>query len=384
MATERRTIPCGICHWEFEIHDPQALFDHLNEHFAAMQKGRYRCDICEINFCYKADLNRHLQSAARGDCGFGFVHRKVCTGHHPPGRLQTLDQTLHPQVYHDDDRFSLAYRISHWEYSQLLAFIRSIEDLKEQAQMQPFDGRRHTHMSASAAMQCRDCTSCDVRRFCDKYLRPSCRPGSVRAPDQGCDRTCNLSGLAPLAADMSACLQAASYSRRSVRPARSFTEGSLSYSHRERCDKRWVSSPNVGLGNATTRLRELLRQYPVDTSVYRNTWNAVLMRATMAGDVRLAQVALSQGADIDAEDQNHWTALQLAAASGTPDMVELLLLNGADPNHAKDKQHAPIKLTGWYEGPGGRGKRGLAMERSCELDADECARLLSAYGARGR
>lgn len=59
-----------------------------------------------------------------------------------------------------------------------------------------------------------------------------------------------------------------------------------------------------------------------------------LMEAARTGDVVLAKLLLQKGADIHACSDSGMTALHFAAAESTPEMVKLLLEQGATPNLA--------------------------------------------------
>ena len=116
LATYREKIPCGICRTEFEVLDNQALYRHLELHFIRL-RGKHRCEICMINFVHDDDLQRHITSAQKGDCGFSFPHTAACGGHHPPTSGNCNDRT------------SFEITVSHWELKQLGAYIFSIERL---------------------------------------------------------------------------------------------------------------------------------------------------------------------------------------------------------------------------------------------------------------
>jgi hypothetical protein len=58
----------------------------------------------------------------------------------------------------------------------------------------------------------------------------------------------------------------------------------------------------------------------------------VLVVATENGDVQLVETLLDRGADINATDQNGWTALMNAASAGRTDVVPILLNRGANVN----------------------------------------------------
>lgn len=114
---------CMICGDAFE-EEAEELIKHLRRHLDNF-KGKHRCKDCRIDFTHAKDLERHLQSAAEGHCGFNFPHE--CTGHHPPGdRIGTLS---------DYDRVRLFVQLQHWEQAQLQAYIAEINELTVSRQM---------------------------------------------------------------------------------------------------------------------------------------------------------------------------------------------------------------------------------------------------------
>ncbi|KAK4504241.1 hypothetical protein PRZ48_005157 [Zasmidium cellare] len=114
---------CMICGDAFE-EEAEDLIKHLRRHLDDF-KGKHKCKDCKIDFTHAEDLERHLQSAAQGHCGFNFPHE--CTGHHPPGdKTGTLT---------DYDRVRLFVRLQHWEQAQLQAYIAEINELTTSRRM---------------------------------------------------------------------------------------------------------------------------------------------------------------------------------------------------------------------------------------------------------
>uniref|UniRef100_A0A1X7SWU7 Uncharacterized protein n=1 Tax=Amphimedon queenslandica TaxID=400682 RepID=A0A1X7SWU7_AMPQE len=63
--------------------------------------------------------------------------------------------------------------------------------------------------------------------------------------------------------------------------------------------------------------------------------NKKLSEAAKEGNIISVQSLLSQGANVNYQDQDHWderTPLHIAALGGHNEVVSLLLSNGADPN----------------------------------------------------
>jgi ankyrin repeat protein len=68
-----------------------------------------------------------------------------------------------------------------------------------------------------------------------------------------------------------------------------------------------------------------------------------LYHAAATGHIAEVQAALDAGADIEAADRSHTTALQRASSSGYRDIAELLISHGADVNTA-EKMHRNTAL----------------------------------------
>ena len=87
---QRRTRePCDLCGLPLGPGEKE-LIDHIDQHSLDFLKKTFRCDECGINFAYQADLEMHMETAAKGHCGFSFYHfgerskrGSNCTGHHP-------------------------------------------------------------------------------------------------------------------------------------------------------------------------------------------------------------------------------------------------------------------------------------------------------------
>lgn len=336
----RRRIACGICHKYFELRDPAALFSHLNEHFQALQTSPHKCAECEISFSHPSDLERHLRSAARGDCGFSFVHKMPCPGHHPPA---THSRTT-CRYSCDDDRFNFSYRLSHWEQAQLVGFRKSVEQVVRASQ-----GTRYPSPAATVA-------SC--RAHPDDYPRASQQQalyGALSRP--GCLTDEGVPGL---------------------RRSRSFTEGMYSFG----------SSPSTSTasarpqGQATTTLKQT-----------EDTWNNVLWWATASGNREIMDAAILEGADVNAEDASGVNAMELAAICGDLRGIELLLREGADPslkrnackgllNLAVDKSDSRILEMLLARGNPPVHLLQRAVMKACNQEDFSCLRVLFAHQGR--
>lgn len=113
-------VMCGVAYED----DPEELVNHLKRHLDT-GRGTHQCTECLIGFVHEADLERHLQSAAKGHCGFAFPHSYPCTGHHPPRASGSLFGLSHY------DRMRLSDRLQHWEQAQLQAYMSKIDELTE-------------------------------------------------------------------------------------------------------------------------------------------------------------------------------------------------------------------------------------------------------------
>ncbi|KXS96814.1 hypothetical protein AC578_8307 [Pseudocercospora eumusae] len=111
---------CIICGKPFE--NDETLLDHLQLHLETF-KGKHKCKKCQVGFDHEADLQKHLDSAARGHCGFNFEHIAPCTGHHPPSKEAEEGRLSDP------DCFRLWHQLRNWEQAQLQAYIAEINDL---------------------------------------------------------------------------------------------------------------------------------------------------------------------------------------------------------------------------------------------------------------
>ncbi|KXT11202.1 hypothetical protein AC579_10010 [Pseudocercospora musae] len=111
---------CIICGKPFE--NDETLLDHLQQHLETF-KGKHKCKKCQVGFDHEEDLQKHLDSAARGHCGFNFAHLAPCTGHHPPSKEGEEGRLSDP------DCFRLWHQLRNWEQAQLQAYIAEINDL---------------------------------------------------------------------------------------------------------------------------------------------------------------------------------------------------------------------------------------------------------------
>lgn len=138
LATSRSMI-CGICQQNFELYSESALFGHLKAHLEDLSDAQHVCNVCQIAFVHRKDFERHMQSAAEGDCGSSFAHKSFCNGHHDPcpeSWLISAGEERSP-ILHDchaeDDRNRFHRQLREWEMAQLRLYSHSVNALAEEA-----------------------------------------------------------------------------------------------------------------------------------------------------------------------------------------------------------------------------------------------------------
>lgn len=72
--------------------------------------------------------------------------------------------------------------------------------------------------------------------------------------------------------------------------------------------------------------------------------NAQLFDAARKGDAPLLQDLLVRGADINARNEDGWTALHLARGNGRLDTVAALVVSGADIEIRSDRGQSPMEV----------------------------------------
>ncbi|ETI33362.1 hypothetical protein F441_19810 [Phytophthora nicotianae CJ01A1] len=93
-----------------------------------------------------------------------------------------------------------------------------------------------------------------------------------------------------------------------------------------------------------TRLREALEAHPA--LIQQQRWSGVtgLHRAVSEGDVEIAQLLLSFGADVNQRSTWGWYApLHLACKAGSEEMIWLLLNNGANWDLPDKTKKTPLQ-----------------------------------------
>lgn len=336
-AKPNRLLPCGLCRIEFEIHDPTALFQHLKDHMNGFN-GAYRCEECEIEFVSASDLEKHLASAEKNDCGFLFHHRSPCTGHHPPPRPKNGPRLL---LDSDNDRFSFCYRLRAWEHSQLAAYVYSIKELNRSK-----INSRHAVSEHVRQLHPSSCHYCQIVEFHRQEIGAIDELGiepkysnfdfkrqcpSVRIVDKATS-TLMLHLSQPETGSL--CWK--------VKRRSSFSEG---------CQADTARGHLRYLASKQQRMYKTRRGATApDPAFFADSWLQLLHRACTSGDLELARSAVSEVKDINGHDLQGNNALHLSVLASAADVAELLLQSGAhiSPRNREGKTPLFVALQRGY------------------------------------
>ncbi len=134
------------------------------------------------------------------------------------------------------------------------------------------------------------------------------------------------------------------------------------------------------------RVRELL-DAGADVNVRESSKDRLqytpLHWAAYLGDREIAEILISRGADLDAEDPDYSTPLYLAAEEGHPKVVEFLISKGAEVNVKSSRSgHTPLHRAAW--GPVARrfGKHAETFGADPEQDYKKIVALLRKHGGK--
>ena len=94
------------------------------------------------------------------------------------------------------------------------------------------------------------------------------------------------------------------------------------------------------VGCATTQSPEPTTAKAPDISIHQ---------ATSAGNIEAVKQHLAAGTDVNAKDEEGWTALVYAIVKDRKKIVELLIANGADVNAKMSKGWTPLNITIEFE-----------------------------------
>jgi hypothetical protein len=130
----------------------------------------------------------------------------------------------------------------------------------------------------------------------------------------------------------------------------------------------------VALANHQSGIARRLAEEDFDVHARTNDGSTLLMAAARAEDVDLVRWALDHDIEVDAirPKKNHATALMIAAGKGNPEIVELLLARGADPDLTNHEDRKALDLA-----KGGKVKELLraASENQVPSGPDTAARV---------
>ena len=99
---------------------------------------------------------------------------------------------------------------------------------------------------------------------------------------------------------------------------------------RRRKERTLSSTKEIGL--LWTRILTLLAVLPILAPSYAGGTQRDLIEAARTDDAKTVQKLINEGADVNAKDEQGWSALMHAADQGHQAILELLLAQGADVN----------------------------------------------------
>lgn len=102
----------------------------------------------------------------------------------------------------------------------------------------------------------------------------------------------------------------------------------------------------VALAEHQSEVAARLSKEEFDVNVRTTDGSTLLMAAARAGDIELVRWALQSGVDVNAirPEKSHATALMIAAGKGNPEIVEILLAHGADPDLTNHEDRTAFDL----------------------------------------
>lgn len=108
---------------------------------------------------------------------------------------------------------------------------------------------------------------------------------------------------------------------------------------------------------------------PADASDSPDQIDQRFLVAVRAGDLAAAMTLFGQGANIDAADAEGATALYFAVKEHRPEMVSLLLRNGANPNRAKNDGMTPLMASVPFFDLEGTGTFLMLLQHGADVNA---------------
>ena len=333
-ASQRKSRICPICNKSFG-HTVEEVRSHLARH-SLQGQGEHKCQLCQLGFVHKADLDFHLLSARDGSCGLQFEHTKKCTGHHPP----TPDQLS----MSDSDRMRLPYCFQHWEQSQLQDYSAVVNDVIDYVSSRTdcwsVDGAvRKSIQSVSILF-----SGLDIRST------PECMEHHVRTAMHRVRRT--VSNRLPIGPDASLRIRLGKKSANDVRLGKALVEaagmddlskvkelirrGAPVNSAYALSDDMAACTPLMAAvcGGSKDTVEYLLENGSIADGLStqdKSTVTTPLCLAAARGDIEIVRCLLDYRADINKEAQdNAGNAACHAARNGHTDILSLLLDLGAN------------------------------------------------------
>ena len=310
-------LPCGRV-----FGDDDQLLDHLKTHLESF-KGNHKCKKCQIGFDHEEDLQKHLDAAKKGHCGFKFEHSQPCTGHHPPIRTNNFERLP------DSDCARLTYQLRNWEHAQLQAYISQINQLVADRHK-----RSQNRWSAEALMRSNRNSITSFRSFAvsvNTYASAPC--------DTGANGEMDLSGLQKRLKNMSIREVGSSVKNTIMgRSGASTTSTKPSAMH----DKALQTAIHRG---ELKKANELLTSGADPSQLHRASGNVTA--AALWNHTEVQSLTVAHRLTEDIQGSCNVCHLNSAMFSKGSNKVKALLAHGADVNQTGGICQYPINSAAW-------------------------------------
>ena len=122
LRDENDHLFCALCDFQMGSNITEIRL-HINEHAKEYTQytSQYHCHICQIGFAHEKDLDHHRIYSSQGHCGFNFEHAEPCCGHHPPD--------IFSDMLTNNDRLQFESRLRHWEKAQLNVYLDHVGNI---------------------------------------------------------------------------------------------------------------------------------------------------------------------------------------------------------------------------------------------------------------
>lgn len=309
-------LPCGRV-----FGDDDQLLDHLKTHLESF-KGNHKCKKCQIGFDHEEDLQKHLDAAKKGHCGFKFPHSQPCTGHHPPIRTNNFERLP------DSDCARLTYQLRNWEHAQLQAYISQINQLVADRHK-----RSHNRWSAEALMRSNRNSITSFRSFAvsvNTYASAPC--------DTGANGEMDLSGLQKRLKNMSIREVGSSVKNTIMGRSSAATSSKPSATH----DKALLNAIHR---SDVKKANELLLTGADPSSLHRLSGNVTA--AALWNHTEVQSLTVAHRLTEDIQGSCNVCHLNSAMFSKGSNKVKALLAHGADVNQFGGVCQYPINSAAW-------------------------------------